>query len=104
MNEKNEPKETMRIRMEYLMNGIILRLPSDPNVVECYNSNNREEEYKAVGKWIMDWLEDVVYGDHNEELEIHSFDLEITATCKEWPYVSVRNEYDNIIDFKFVND
>ena len=102
--EKNEPKETMRMRIEYLMGGIILRVPHDPNVTECYKSENKDEEYKAIGKWVLDWLEDVVYQEHERELEINSFDLEITATCKEWPYVPIRDKDRCIHDYKFVGE
>ena len=87
----NNPKEKMRINIELADNGIIIRNPeceddvtlaitSDAQTI--YNERDLTNEYKAIGKKIYDWLLDVVIQEHESDLIITNFDIDITATCK----------------------
>lgn len=91
----NNPKEKMRMNIEMADNGIIIRNPDSEDEVTLaltgggVNLNkgygyeiNHGEEYKAIGKKVYDWLLDVVIHEHDTELVITNFDIEITATCK----------------------
>ena len=47
-----------------------------------YNERDLSNEYKAIGKKIYDWLLDVVIQEHESDLIITNFDIDIVATCK----------------------
>ena len=87
----NNPKEKMRINIELADNGIIIRNPEcDDDVTlaitsetrTIYNEKDPTNEYKAIGKKIYDWLLDVVIQEHDDELVITNFDIDIVVTCK----------------------
>ena len=91
----NNPKEKMRMNIELADNGIIIRNPNCEDEVTLaltgggVNLNkgygyeiDHSEDYKAIGKKVYDWLMDVVIQEHEGELVITNFDIEITATCK----------------------
>lgn len=87
----NNPKEKMRINIELADNGIIIRNPEcDDDVTlaitsetrTIYNEKDLTNEYKAIGKKIYDWLLDVVIQEHDDELVITNFDIDIVVTCK----------------------
>lgn len=83
--------EKMKLNIELADNGIIIRNPncdddvsvavtSEANTI--YNERDFVNEYKAIGKKVYDWLQDVVIPEHDTELIITNFDIDITATCK----------------------
>lgn len=87
----NNPKEKMRMNIELADNGIIIRNPdcedditlaitSDARTI--YNDKDLSNEYKAIGRKIYDWLLDVVIQEHEDELIITNFDIDVVATCK----------------------
>ena len=91
----NNPKEKMRMNIELADNGIIIRNPENEDEVTlamngggtrkadgCGYDIDHGEEYKAIGKKIVDWLLDVVIQEHEGELVITNFDIDITATRK----------------------
>ena len=86
----NNPKEKMRLNIELADNGIIIRNPDQEDEVtlamtERYKGDYKPDlsnEYKSLGQKIYDWLLDVVILEHQTELIITNFDLDITATCK----------------------
>lgn len=87
----NNPKEKMRMNIELADNGIIIRNPEcDDDVTlaitsetrTIYNEKDLTNEYKAIGKKIYDWLLDVVIQEHDDELVITNFDIDIVVTCK----------------------
>ena len=94
----NNPKEKMRINIELADNGIILRNPDQEDDVtlamtEKYGGPkgigyqpDLSNEYKAIGQKIYDWLLDVVIQEHESDLIITNFDIDITATCKGRPF------------------
>ena len=87
----NNPKEKMRMNIELADNGIIIRDPEcEDNVTlaitsearTIYNEPDLTNEYKTIGKKIYDWLLDVVIQEHDTELVITSFDIDVVVTCK----------------------
>ena len=89
----NNTKEKMRMNIELVDNGIIIRNPDEEDEVTlAITSNdyiNRDEhdlknEYQAIGKKIYDWLLNVVIEDHTDFI-ITNFDIDVVATCKGRP-------------------
>ena len=87
----NNPKEKMRKNIELADNGIIIRNPDCEDDITLaitseaktiYNERDLSNEYKAIGKKIYDWLLDVVIQEHESDLIITNFDIDIVATCK----------------------
>lgn len=87
----NNPKEKMRMNIELADNGIIIRNPECEDDVTLaitseartiYNDKDLSNEYKAIGRKIYDWLLDVVIQEHEDELIITNFDIDVVATCK----------------------
>ena len=87
----NNPKEKMRMNIELADNGIIIRNPDcedditlaiTSEVRTIYNERDLSNEYKAIGKKIYDWLLDVVIQEHESDLIITNFDIDVVATCK----------------------
>ena len=87
----NNPKEKMRMNIELADNGIIIRNPECEDDVTLaitseartiYNDKDLSNEYKAIGKKIYDWLLDVVIQEHDTELIITNFDIDVVVTCK----------------------
>ena len=89
----NYPKEKMRINIELADNGIIIRNPDCEDEVTLALSRDNgctglgheqyhDDEYKAIGKKIFDWLFDVVIQEHEGDLIITNFDIDVVATCK----------------------
>lgn len=87
----NYPQEKMKLNIELADNGIIIRNPNCEDEVSVavtsdtrtiYNERDLTNEYKAIGRKVYDWLLDVVIQEHETELIITNFDLDITATCK----------------------
>ena len=87
----NNPKEKMRMNIELADNGIIIRNPdcedditlaitSDARTI--YNDKDLSNEYKAIGRKIYDWLLDVVIQEHEDDMIITNFDIDVVATCK----------------------
>ena len=87
----NNPKEKMRMNIELADNGIIIRnhdcedditlaITSDARTI--YNDKDLSNEYKAIGRKIYDWLLDVVIQEHEDDLIITNFDIDVVATCK----------------------
>ena len=83
------------MNIELADNGIIIRNPDSEDeitlaITERYGSDYKPDisnEYKAIGQKIYDWLLDVVIQEHDTDLIITNFDLDITATCKGRPMV-----------------
>lgn len=91
----NNPKEKMRMNIELADNGIIIRNPDCKDEVTLaitseargiYGERDLTNEYKAIGQKIYDWLLDVVIQEHEDELIITNFDIDVTATCKGRPF------------------
>ena len=83
----NNPKEKMRMNIELADNGIIIRNPECEYditlaITSEYNKRDLTNEYKAIGKKIYNWLLDVVIQEHDTELMITNFDIDVVATCK----------------------
>ena len=87
----NNPNEKMRMNIELAYNGIIIRNPDCEDDITLaitseaktiYNERDLSNEYKAIGKKIYDWLLDVVIQEHESDLIITNFDIDIVATCK----------------------
>ena len=82
------PAESLKMNIELADNGIIIRnLECEDEVTLAWhrhydNDSAREDEYKAIGKKIFDWLCDVVIKKHQEEFIITNFDLDIKAVAK----------------------
>ena len=92
----NNPKEKMRMNIELADNGIILRNPDCEDDITLaitseartiYNERDLSNEYKAIGKKLYDWLLDVVIQEHESDLIITNFDIDIIANCKGRPMV-----------------
>ena len=91
----NNPKEKIRMNIELADNGIIIRNPDSEDeitlaITERYGSDYKPDlsnEYKAIGQKIYDWLLDVVIQEHDTDLIITNFGIDITATCKGRPMV-----------------
>ena len=87
----NRPKEKMRMNIELADNGIIIRNPDCEDDITLaitseartiYNERDLSNEYKAIGRKIYDWLLDVVIQEHESDLIITNFDIDVVATCK----------------------
>ena len=87
----NNPKEKMRMNIELADNGIIIRNPDCEDDITLaitseartiYNERDLSNEYKAIGKKIYDWLLNVVIQEHESDLIITNFDIDVVATCK----------------------
>ena len=87
----NNPKEKMRMNIELADNGIIIRNPDceyditlaiTSEARTIYNERDLTNEYKASGRKIYDWLLDVVIQEHEDDLIITNFDIDVVATCK----------------------
>ena len=87
------PKEKMQLIIEFADNGIILRNPDLEDEVTLaldgpsyYNPDSvgyevdHSNEYKAIGKKIYDWIEDVVIPEYRADFIPTGADLEIVAT------------------------
>ena len=84
----NRPKEKMQLTIEFADNGIILRNPELEDDVTLaligldeggYNVIH-DEEYKAIGKKIYDWLTEVVVPELSGTWISTGAELDITAT------------------------
>ena len=85
----NNPKEKMRMNIELADNGIIIRNPDEEDEVTLAMNKGEvgdaffdDDIYKAVGKKVYDWLLDVVIQEHEDDLIITNFDIDVVATCK----------------------
>ena len=85
------PAECLKMNIELADNGIIIRNPDCEDEVTLaitseartiYNERDLTNEYKAIGKKIYDWLMDVVIQEHEDDLIITNFDIDVVATCK----------------------
>ena len=82
----------MRMNIELADNGIIIRnLENEDEVTIAQTALNFHEkdsvnEHQAIGKKIYDWLMDVVIQEHEGELVITNFDIDVVATCKGRPF------------------
>ena len=85
------PVECMKMNIELADNGIIIRNPDCEDDITLaitsetrtiYNEKDLSNEYKAIGRKIYDWLLDVVIQEHEEDLIITNFDIDVVATCK----------------------
>ena len=88
------PAECLKMNIELADNGIIIRNQDSEDEVTLaitseartiYNERDLTNEYKAIGKKIYDWLLDVVIQEHEDELVITNFDIDVVATCKGRP-------------------
>ena len=85
----------MRLTIEFADNGIILRNPEcedevtlaltkiveyDPHVSSDRYDFVHDDEYKAIGKKVYDWLMNVVVQEHDGEIICTGAELDITAT------------------------
>ena len=90
----NRPKEKMRLVIEFADNGIILRNPEledevtlaltkiveyDPHVSRDRYEFVHDDEYKAIGKKIYGWLNNVV-AEYSDMLVCTGAELDIMAT------------------------
>lgn len=83
--------EYLKMNIELADNGIIIRNPNEDDEVTLalhlrdsrdYNGDNcREDEYKAIGKKIFDFLMDDLVENHTE-LIITNFDIEVQVIAK----------------------
>ena len=85
------PAECLKMNIELADNGIIIRNPDCEDDITLaitseartiYNERDLSNEYKAIGKKIYDWLLDVVIQEHESDLIITNFDIDVVATCK----------------------
>ena len=94
MAKENRPKEKMRLVIEFADNGIILRNPEledevtlaltkvveyDPHVSRDRYEFVHDDEYKAIGKKIYGWLNNVV-AEYSDMLVCTGAEFDITAT------------------------
>ena len=81
----NRPKEKMRLTIEFADNGIILRNPECEDEITLamtrpgIGDNLLDDEYKAIGEKVYEWLVDAVADNYQEYYIVTSADLEITA-------------------------
>jgi hypothetical protein len=95
MAKENRPKEKMRLVIEFADNGIILRNPEledevtlaltkiveyDPHVSRDRYEFVHDDEYKAIGKKIYDWLNNEVVPGYSDTWVSTGAELDITAT------------------------
>ena len=89
----NNPKEKMRMNIELADNGIIIRnsenedevtlaMTKDEGVTGLGYRPDHSDEYQLIGMKIYSWLMDVVLQEHEGELVITNFDIDVVATCK----------------------
>ena len=84
----DRPKEKMQITIEFADNGIILRNPEledDVTLALLGLSKDgwdviHDEEYKAIGKRIYDWITEVVVSELSGTWISTGAELDITAT------------------------
>ena len=80
----NRPKENMQLTIEFADNGIILRNPECEDEIKLavtgYGDTLYDEEYKAIGQKILDWLLEVVVPENADNLIVTGAELDITAT------------------------
>ncbi len=80
------------MNIELADNGIIIRnLENEDEVTIAqtaldFHKDNHDNEYKAIGQKVYDWLLDVVIQEHKDDLIITNFDIDIMATCKGRPF------------------
>ena len=83
--------EYLKMNIELADNGIIIRNPNEEDEVTLaitseartiYNDKDLSNEYKAIGKKVYDWLLDVVIQEHESDLIITNFDIEVQAVAK----------------------
>ena len=94
MAKENRPKEKMQLMIEFADNGIILRNPEledevtlaltkiveyDPHVSRDRYEFVHDDEYKAIGKKIYGWLNNVV-AEYSDMLVCTGAELDIMAT------------------------
>ena len=82
----NNPIEKMRMNIELADNGIIIRNPENEDEVTLAlhredSDRARDDEYKAIGKKVFDWLIDEIIEKHTDFI-ITNFDIDVVATCK----------------------
>ena len=84
----DRPKEKMQLTIEFADNGIILRNPELEDEVTLallgldeggYNVTH-DEEYKAIGRGVYDWLTEVVVSEHSGTWISTGAELNIMAT------------------------
>lgn len=93
MTKDNRPKEKMRLTIELADNGIILRNPECEDEVTLALMGegvraedgygyviNHENEYKAIGRKIYNWLQHEAIQEHNDDWISTGAELDITAT------------------------
>jgi hypothetical protein len=95
MAKENRPKEKMQLTIEFADNGIILRNPEledevtlalmkiveyDPHVSRDRYEFVHDDEYKAIGKKIYDWLNNEVVPGYSDTWVSTGAELDITAT------------------------
>ena len=81
------PAECLKMNIELADNGIIIRNPDEEDEVMLAlhrddSDRARDDEYKAIGKKVYDWLMDVVILKHKDDLIVTNFDIDVVATCK----------------------
>ena len=88
-----QPMEKMRMNIELADNGIIIRNPDCEDEVTLAMTMaegvtglgykpDHSDEYQLIGMKIYSWLMDVVIQEHEDDLIITSFDIDVVATCK----------------------
>ena len=88
-----QPMEKMRMNIELADNGIIIRNPDCEDEVTLAMTKaegvtglgykpDHSDEYQLIGMKIYSWLMDVVIQEHEDDLIITSFDIDVVATCK----------------------
>ena len=82
--KENRPKEKMQLTIEFADNGIILRNPECEDEIKLavtgHGDTLYDEEYKAIGQKILDWLFEVVVPENADKLIVTGAELDITAT------------------------
>jgi len=90
MSKKKEAKAmTMRMVIEMADNGIIIRNPDCEDDVtlalekgQRIDNIDKSDEYKAVGKRVLDWLMNIVLGESSPtEIIVTGFDLTVESRC-----------------------
>ena len=84
------PAECLKMNIELADNGIIIRNPDEEDEVTLAmhrddSDRARDDEYKAIGKKVFDWLMDVVIDRrlcYEADIVVTNFDIEVVATCK----------------------
>lgn len=79
----------MRMSIELADNGIIIRNQDCEDEVtlalekgEWTDCIDKSDEYKAIGRRVLDWLTEVVEGETcPDEIIVTGFDIEIKANC-----------------------